>query len=137
MKCINESELFSLNSYLNDCLKKYIEEKDENVDKSAMRLSIRFATDDIIDKSNGFINTESENIKDLFTKLFEISINIKRYSQYLEHLKSEIRNCKNDDKLEDIATELSMTSALLKNVYNKAYKLTQEIKKISENTKKK
>lgn len=137
MKCINESELFSLNSYLNDCLKKYIEEKDENVDKSPMKLSIRFATDDIIDKSNGFINTESENIKDLFTKLFEISINIKRYSQYLEHLKSEIRNCKNDDKLEDIATELSMTSALLKNVYNKAYKLTQEIKKISENTKKK
>lgn len=96
-----------LNNFLSLCdglytsiSKRLLESVNGNNDHFTSELKIILFASQIIDDSNGFINTSSEELIKAFDEVFQASIKIKQSSQELSHYEAEIERAKDKNDVE-------------------------------------
>ena len=138
---MNEEQFIELCRHLNNSIMKFREEQkkireNQDINKNETinipTLSIEIDVDYIIDESNGFIETDKEEIKELFEKVFNQACNIKNYLYRIEQFKSQIRNIlkNNPNDNEELSYACSMFSFIHKSLtisMEKSLQLTEKV----------
>lgn len=125
MNGIDEDVFFAANNFLNSAISDRYQNQQKGLDKKREELDdyiIFYAAYDIIN-SNGIINTDNEDIRLAFIKVYEISLEIIKYYNEVYEKKKLIK----DDTVLDANKEsylLSRKQLII--TYRKAFEATHE-----------
>ncbi len=123
---MNKESFINLCNQLKDALLAILSEKKEDIKEKKIdfnQLSVMSAVSEIIDLSNGQIETDDENLRNVFREVFEAARAIKQNMYFVSHFKAEMTNAINnadDKKLEEVSKSFIISQKKLLQAYKDA-----------------
>ena len=124
---MNEESFIKTCEYLNEKLNEANTGVDD-IQKNNTEMSISMSISDLIDSTSGYLETDNEELKNLFKIVFNLACSIKRNAYEASHYKAEMnRNLSNDDKLAMASEMFAIKRKLLKNNYAQMLEATNNV----------